>query len=261
MDSPLRAGADHWGIDAALLDPDGARRAILSWGLDLDWPACQLGSIKLDWGLYQWEGALESAEALQVGLAWEALCDREDTARAERERPAAIVPAANNRMAKSQKEKAVTVIQASRYEGLEPGYYAARIAELVDEPAKPKTPGMSFEPRPQIRMQFVILDDQGRDTEAQTRGWCNASWGPKAKLYEWAQAILKAKCPPPTEPIDTDLLLNRKCDIQIEQEGDKNPKITHLFPYRSMSVADDDDAPVAVKPVAVKPAAAEEEAF
>ena len=235
-----------WAIDAALLDPEGARKALLYYGLDLDWPECQLGGLKLEGGLYQWEAGLEAAEGLQLGLVWEALCEREEAARATRERPAAKEPAAKQ-MAKSQKDKTVTIIQATKYEGLEPGYYPARIAELVDEPAKPKTPSMTFEPRPQIRFQFVILDSDGRDTAAQMRGWCNASWGPKAKLYEWATAILKAKCPPATDPIDTDLFLGRKVDIQVEAEGDKNPKITHLFPYRSMSVTDDDDTPIATK--------------
>jgi hypothetical protein len=138
------------------------------------------------------------------------------------------------------------------YSGLEPGIYPARISEIIEQAAGARTPSMSFEPKDQFVFQFVILEDDGRDSMAQMRGYCNQTWGVKSKLLEWATVILKSKCPKPGEEFDTDLLLNRKCDIQVEQEANKSPKITRIFAYRSMSVAEEEDAfPAPRKPAAV----------
>ena len=91
----------------------------------------------------------------------------------------------------------------------------------------------------QLKVQFVVLNDDLQKTTGEIRGYCSAKWGNKCKLADWAKVILGKKCPSTDQPFDYDMLLNRKCDIQVDEVMNKTgnlvSKITKLYPFKSMS--------------------------
>jgi hypothetical protein len=233
-------------VESALRDPEGCRRALFVYGATYDWRACQLGPIRFEWGAYAWLDVLNRAEALQLGLAWQAAEALGDTP------PSTIKatvytengPERQTPPEPSKEETKMPVLpwKSTEWNGPEPGYHPARIAEIIDQPAGEKKPGMMFDPKPQLCFRFVVLTQEGQDTIQEMRGWCNAVWAEKSKLMEWSGVILKGRGPKANEAFDTDVLLNRKVDILVDQEEGKNPKITRLYPYRSMSVRDEEEA-------------------
>ncbi|MFH0900701.1 MAG: hypothetical protein V2A73_08750 [Pseudomonadota bacterium] len=219
-------------MTSALRDPAGARVALVAYGREYNYPACKLAGIKFLGGEAEWVNQVLGVGNLQAGLALQAAEQLREKA------PDGSVQTKRGPTGPNEGET-MPVLQPKEFSGLEPGAYGVRIKEIVEQPAGERKPGMQFDPKPQLQFQFVVLDDGGQDTDGEIRGWCNAVWGKKAKLVEWAQAILKGKCPKDDVPFDSDLLLNRKCDIVVEANAAGNSKVTKVFPFRTISATDD----------------------
>lgn len=128
------------------------------------------------------------------------------------------------------------VLQWNEHTTLPPGDYSAIVTEIEEEEGQY---GL------QLRFQFVVVDDDGRKTDQEIRGWASAKWGPKTKLLDWAKALLGKKCPRANDPLDTDLLIGRKCDLRVEerpgQQGQMRSAVAGVYPYRSITMLDEDD--------------------
>lgn len=228
---PVRAAA------AAVRDPEGVRVACRAYGEILGWPERQFPRLRLPRGKEGWNTAIRDAEPLWLGVAWQMLEDEERATRLQREneiqRARAKGPTAPGR-------DAVPTINPSTATLLEPGTYPALIREITEE---------TGQYGPQLRLQFVVLDEDDQETDGEIRAWCSAKWNAKSKLYEWAKVILGKKCPEATEAFDTDRLLRRKVDITVAEspgaDGQTRTKISAIYPYRTMSARrdDEDDSP------------------
>lgn len=130
----------------------------------------------------------------------------------------------------------MTVIKRSTGGGMiEPGVYRARLIKIEDEE--------SSEYGPQIKFYFVVLDEDGEPTSQEILGWASAKFHPKSKLYTWARAMLRSKCPnPESDDLETEDLLNKRCDIEIvsyrKKDGSDGTKIGQLYPYNTMASSD-----------------------
>ena len=204
-------------------DREGALAAFCSYGEVTGFPPGGLPIIAVGKGQERWTAALIRATNAQLAEAWAQIEER------ERNR-------ATQQTAECQ-EKEMPVIQWTESgAGLEPGVYRAKVTEIMEETGQ-------F--GPQLRFQFKTLDSDGAESDGEIRGWCSAKWGPKAKLFDWARAILRAKCPGQGQPFDSDSLLNRKCDIEVvgykKADGSDGTKIDRLYPYGTMSSQGDDN--------------------
>lgn len=218
-----------WLIQEAILDPVGIRIALEGYGLQIGWPALQLGPIEMKEGQLKWRLAVMHATPLMLGLAWKAVEERDAQLAGQR-------PKGQDDQNKEREENTMPVIQWTEFNGVEPGNYSAVIESIED------TDGQFG---PQLQFEFRVLDSGGNQTDATVRGWCSSKWGPKAKLYGWATAILRNKCPKANQPIDTDVLIGRKCDLVVKEyakpDGQKGTKIDAVYPFKSMTAAFDDD--------------------
>lgn len=225
MNNPALAGAS-----AGVKDPIGCRMAIGSYGEIIGWPLFTIGPLTLRGGEANWRLALAAAQPLWLGVAWDAIERLEHERRLDREAEL---------QEKAEKDKAtVAVLTWKDAKTLDAGYYPARITGIEE------TTG---EYGPQFQFQFVVLDEEGEETDSEMRAWCSQSWGEKAKLFAWAKAILGKRCPGSGQPLDTDRLKGKSVDIQVEvgtnKAGQPNSKITALLPYKTVSVkrAEPDD--------------------
>lgn len=199
-------------VAAACRDPEGVRVALLSWAALRGWPRL-IEPFGIEGGENAWQDAVRRATPLCLGLAWGALEDQEARKDCSTETKGDVVP----------------ILKWTEPKIPEPGIYQAIISG-VDQ--------VEGEYGPQIRLRFTILTHDGEKTDEQISGYCSATWGPQTKLYQWAKAILKGKVSP-GEDFDTDELLNRRCDIQVEhRQGRKGLKavVTQVYPYRTASV-------------------------
>ncbi len=213
---------------SAIADPDGARAALLSYGALADYPNIGVGPMQLMNGKEGWANAIAKAQPLWLGIAWQRIEVYEE------------------RLAKEQakiervKEATVPVLQWTEAGAIvEPGTYSAIVKEITEE-----AEGMYG---PQLRFQFVVLDDDSDETDQQIRGWASAKWGEKTKLFKWAKSILGSKKCAPNQPIDTDKLLGKKCDLVVaarkKQDGSMGSGIEDVFPFRTVNAQVADDAP------------------
>jgi len=224
---------------AAIEDPVGARVAILDYGAMRGWPDIKAGPMQLKGGEAGWRQVVALAQPLWLGVAWHWIEIREQEWQFDQEdkRQAAILAEQAN---KGKEVTPVAVLQWTESgKGLDAGDYPAIITEIEE------TTG---EYGPQFQFQFVILDKDGEQTDDEIRGWCSQKWGEKTKLYKWSKAILGKRCPAPGQPMDTDRLINKKCDLRVEvTAGDAGPrsKISEVYPYQTVSKNDesDDDTP------------------
>ncbi len=228
VSNPILA-AGKKGVD----DPEGCRVAILDYGAILGWPHVQAGPLVFRKGKEEWEKTLAAAQRLWLGTAWYTIemlehewqLDREDERQAE--------------IDKQKEANRVAVLTWKDQKTLDSGYYPTVITDIEE------TEGNYG---PQLQFQFVVLDAEGDQTDSEIRGWCGMSWGEKSKLYAWSKAILGKRCPGPGQPMDTDRLKNKKCDIQVEvkpnqtQPGQFRSSIVGVFPFGTVSrKAPDDD--------------------
>jgi hypothetical protein len=219
---------------AAVANPEGCRVAILDYGAILGWPVLHAGPLQIKEGEENWREAVARTEPLWLGAAWQKIEFLEHAYQLDQE---------DKRQANKEKED-VTVLQWTESgKGLEPGDYPAIITDIEE------TTG---EFGPQFQFQFVILDADGEQTDDEIRGWASQKWGEKTKLYKWSQAILGKRCPKPGEPMDTAKLLNKRCDLRVQEKMSSQPgggmrsSIADIFPYQTVSKAaeaDDGDAP------------------
>ncbi len=213
---------------SALADPDGARVALLAYGALADYPNIGVGPMQLVGGEKGWSEAIAKAQPLWLGIAWQ----RIEVYEAEQAKEQARI--------RKAKEDNVPVLQWTEAgASVEPGTYSALITEITEKPD-----GLYG---PELQFQFVILDDEGDETDQEIRGYCSAKWGEKAKLYKWAKSVLGQKRVQPQMPLDTDKLLKRKCDLVVigytRKDGAPGSKVDDVFPFKSVNavVADDED--------------------
>ena len=213
-------------VSLAQLDPAGARLALLDYGALVGYPSGRLGMLFFAHeGKETWTQTLSQAHPAILGLGWAALEDgrvprhwNDETAAKSAE--------------KEKGKENMPVLDPTKT--LEPGAYPAIVTEVEQVTSK-------FEDREveQIRLQFVVLDDNLQKTDEEIRGYCSAKWGNRCKLTEWAKNILGKKCPSSTDPFDTDLLKNRKCDILVEEvktkQGMLTSKVTGVYPFKTVS--------------------------
>lgn len=129
-------------------------------------------------------------------------------------------------------------IEPTKFVTVAPDIYSAEITAIQQETHE--------EYGQQLKFTFTLLDAEGDLSDDEMWAWAGAKWNPKSKLYEWAQAILRKKCPSVDEVFDWDLLLHKKCDAKIElvktKSGQERTAITKLYPYKSMIEAVGTDA-------------------
>lgn len=219
MNNPALAGAS-----AGVKDPIGCRVAIESYGALIGWPLFTIGPLTLRGGEANWKLALAVAQPLWLGVAWDAIERLEHERRLDREAE----------LQAQQEKDNVAVLTWKDAKGLAAGDYPA-VIQSIDE-----TEGKFG---PQFQFQFVVLDSDGEETDDEIRGWCSQKWGEKTNLYKWARAILGARCPKPGQPLDTDRLKGKKCDLRVEERENGNTGIAEIFPYQTVSkaIADYDD--------------------
>lgn len=80
---------------------------------------------------------------------------------------------------------------------------------------------------------FWTFQIAGKDKTVNLEGMTSPSFNPKSKLFDWAKNILGAE-PPIT--MDTDQLLNKPCQVQVEdkeRDGVKYSGIKAVIPMSS----------------------------
>ena len=226
-------------VARAQSDPDGARTALLAYGAEIGYPNGRLGMVFFElMGKESWERTLGLAHPAMLGLAWGAL-DEGRVPKSWRELDPTLAPGGvteTERAPKSaQNEKGnenVAVLQPTK--SLEAGIYPAVITSIEEV-----TSTFDGKETQQLKIQFVVLNEDLQKTTEEIRGYTSAKWGNKCKLADWAKSILGKKCPGTDQPFDYDLLLNRKSDIQVEdvlnKTGNLVAKITKVYPFKSMS--------------------------
>jgi hypothetical protein len=213
-------------------DPEGCRVAILSYGEILGWPSINVGPLTLRGGEAQWRQSVAVAQPLWLGVAWNQIEKLEHEWQLDRE----------DEQAEMERTKAqMAILQWTDSKTLEAGDYPAVITKIEET---------NGDFGPQFQIQFVILDADGEETDDEIRGYTSQKWGEKTKLYEWSRAILGKRCPGTGQPMDTDKLKGRKCDLRVEAKlnklGQPKTSIAGIYPYQTISKAaadDDDDKP------------------
>lgn len=221
-----KAAKHPTSVRSAIDDPEGARIALLTYGKTADYPEIGVGPMQLKGGEAGWAEAIAGAQPLWLGVAWQQI-ERYEAQQAKEQ--AKIIQI---------REATVPVLTWTEAgAGVEPGTYSAIIKEITEEDGQ-------F--GPQLRLQFVILDDDGDETDQQIRGWCSQKWGEKTKLFKWAKNILGKKCPGAGQPMDTDKLVGKKCDLVVaarkKADGTVGSGIEDVYPFKTVNaVVDDED--------------------
>lgn len=220
-------------VKSALADPDGARRALYDYGLGINFPPGGMPPVPVNRGEESWLIALTNANPLWLGQAWERVV-------AKSNQKAAVRYTKMGQRAREEEED--MIIQPSAVGSVvEPGIYRATITEIV-----PTVSTYEGKQTPQLQFQFVFLDGDGAQTDQEFRGWTSQKWHEKSKLYAWSKVLLGRKCPTPTDPVDVDRLVGKKCDLEIvaykKQNGDPGVKIDQLYPFASMTKDEDEEA-------------------
>ena len=216
-------------VASAIADPLGVWWALYRYGEFAGWPANAIAPIPCGPGMDAWYAALNKFPPVWLGQAWE---------RIERGQRTAVKYKGPESPVKGPEEEMAILQPSTGGTMLEPGFYRAQITEILEEP--------DGKFGPQFRFQFVVLDTGGDQTDQEIRGWCSQKWHEKAKLHEWAKAILGRKCPAATENFDTDKLMSKRCDLEVianpKPDRPDGTKISKLYPFASMTKVEDDDA-------------------
>jgi hypothetical protein len=212
---------DNPSVRAAMNDPEGARRALYVYGELIGYPGSGIPPIFTNPGEVSWSENLAAATPLMLGLAWHNVEQAEGQTKTKMGQSAQI----------KQESNQMPVIQYTPSAGsmVEPGFYRGKLSEITEEDGQFGK---------QLRFQWVILDEDGEATDKEIRSWASCKWHEKSKLYAVAKALLKAKCPQPPAPIDTDNLINRRADLEVvaykKADGSDGTKIGNIYPYGSM---------------------------
>jgi hypothetical protein len=201
----------------------------MSYGELVGYPAGGLTPIPSRQGKESWEVALTHARPMWLGIAWERIEAKEATDKQGSVKGADYRP---------RKDKSMPVLQWKESTGsmVDPGMYRFEVTSLEDTEGK-------F--GPQIQLQLAILDNDGDSTGQEIRMWCSAKWGNKTQMLEIAKVLLGKKCPVPPAPIDTDVFIGRKGDMEVvsyrKVDGTDGVKVGSLYPYRSVTKEEDDE--------------------
>ncbi len=226
-------------IEAAISDPVGCRFAILEFGAWVGYPKRQYGPLVFGQGKEAWEKKITGLPPAILGKCWEAIesgGNGYETSEAMEE-------------SKESTERGIEmpVIEPTQFSTVEPGTYGAQIQDIQEETftdAEGRT-------RLALKFFFLLLDADGKPLKGANGnpvvqwGWAGRAWSERSKLYRWAKAILRSKCPGLNEPLDTDLLLGKKCDIALGERtgprGESRVAIEEVYPYRTMSIQEEDE--------------------
>jgi hypothetical protein len=213
-------------VRCAKRDPLGARVGLLSYGELVGYPANGCPPIFTHQGEVSWRSNIAAATPLQLGIAWYLVDQKE----AKRGTPPYQTPEGQNGHGDEENGTMPQIAYTpSAGAMLEPGFYRAKLSEITEEDGQ-------F--GPQLRLQWVILNDDGEPTDKEIRSWASCKWHEKSKLFAVAKALLKSKCPQPPAGIDTDLLLNKKADLEVvaykKGDGSDGTKIGTIYPFGSM---------------------------
>lgn len=225
---------DAPAVKAAKADPTGCRVALMNYGDLLGYPGGAIPPIWTNQGEESWRANIDRATPLMLGIAWLNLEKQLGNSWSE-------TPPTNGQNAPKEEEKEMPVIQWKEASGLalEPGFYRAKVTQIKE------TTG-DF--GPQLEFTFTVLDEEGDETDNTVRAWCGIAWSAKAKLFGWSKALLRSKCPIPPAPIDTDVLIGKRCDIELVQgkqrdDGGYWTKLAPtIYPYNTMASKDDSAA-------------------
>lgn len=225
---------------AAKRDPEGTRAALMVYGSLVDFHGGMIPPIVTFTGEANWQRSIDLADPQTLGIAW---LNAESEVPEWKETPMDMDTKPTKQTTKKQETKMSPVIEWKEAAGpvTKPGYYKARIDTLTEVEGK-------F--GPQLQFEFRILDETNEDTDSTVRGWCGLSWTPRSKLLTWAKVLLRGKCPVPPAPMNSDLLLGKRCDIELiegnaMQDGSGYwTKLSGvLYPYNTVSneAPDEDD--------------------
>ena len=229
-------------VVAAVKDPEGARAYLLTLGEILGYPAEELGPVPCEGGKEAWSMAIAGATSHLLGLAARYTLRQEISGVRELKAPEA------QGAQSAKKERQVTIVKPSAGGGaqLADGYYPAVVSDITENSRDwpSRNDPSKMETVHQFIFQFVILDQDGKRTEDELRGYVRQAWSQRATLFAWASAILGRKCPKPDDEFDTDSLKGRKCDLEVvnqrSQAGAEYSKVAKVYPYRSMSVEEEE---------------------
>lgn len=122
-------------------------------------------------------------------------------------------------------------IQRKVYEVLDTGLYAAVVADIE---------AADGQYGPQLKWTFVLLDFED---EHKVLAWSSQALTAKSKLGLWAEAIL-GELP---EELDTDDLINRKCQLELViqqgKDGAEFNRVNSVRPWRQRAAARPAQAP------------------
>lgn len=276
-------GKHRTSLEMAQLDPHGCREAIYVLASFYGWPRVRIAGVDFDEGYTVWLHKLDRLTPLQLSLVWDdeqevlqrwaddlgieasvleqraktgnwpdsvrcvscgmygwlSPCVRCGTPR----EGLPIHSPGQSTSAKRKGDSTVAVIQPTKG-GVDAGYYPC-VIRSIEERDKDKD-GKLFEFGKQLFVTFVVLDEAAKETREEIYGYCSMKWGPKAKLYQWAQPVLRSKCPSPDEPFDYDVLLGKKCDVHVGEyqrnDGSTGTKVVNLYPFRSMTQHDEEES-------------------
>ena len=251
-------GGGNWQFDPivrdAVADEVGCRAYLMALGDVLGYPEATLGPILCGRGKGEWSRSIGAAGPHVLGRA--ALRTFQDGFMLVA-RPQVPEAAPNGRYQTTgrvagkngREENSVTIVKPGAGGGtqLADGYYPAVISEITEssrdwpsrnDPSKMETVN-------QFVVQFIILDDDGKRTTDEIRGYCRQAWSQRSTLFKWSSAILGRKCPKADEEFDTELLLKRRCDLQVvnqkSAQGTEYSKVADVYPYRSMTAEEDEE--------------------
>lgn len=120
------------------------------------------------------------------------------------------------------------------------GRYVADIKDLSD----PEPPQMTeYGDTDQVKFTFTIVkvvdsdDDDAEEYVGQdTYGWCNFTFGPRAKLRKWAQAALGREITD-GENISRDDLVGKRVRLDIGLTKTGKRKVAELMPFTTKKKA------------------------
>lgn len=116
------------------------------------------------------------------------------------------------------------------------GLYVMEVTEVGDPEMSDNTNG-EYEAKEQVKFTFKILkvihsdDDEAEEFIGETTyGWANFTFGPKAKLRAWAQALLGREIED-GESVSGEMLIGKRATVTIGPTQTGRRKVATLMPY------------------------------
>jgi hypothetical protein len=223
-------------VQAAIKEPEAFRSILMNWGHFNGYTANGITPIPTHEGEESWRTNIARATPLLLGIAW--LEIEKANPLPWQVDPTAQMPKSQNGQGDEENGK-MPVINYTPSAGsmIEPGFYRAKLSEIIEE--------KDGQFGPQLRLQWIVIDEDGNATDKEIRSWVSAKWHEKSRLFGVAKALLKSKCPQPPNGIDTDNLIGKRADLEVvpykKQDGSDGTKIGNVYPFGTMT-ADEDAA-------------------